>query len=203
MIDRLILRLRDSRPPDDLPAEARARLPEAVAAQLFPAPLIPAAVLVALVEKREGWEILLTRRTERLRDHPGQISFPGGRVEAQDAGPAAAALREAREEIGVDPALVEVIGYLPPYPVVTGFAVSPVVGILRGVVRLQPDPTEVAEIFSVPLAYLLEPANVLSSERHVRGVTLAVYAYEYGPHHIWGATAQILHGLCELLYATD
>ena len=203
MIDRLILRLRDSRPPGDLPAEARARLPEAVAAQLFPAALIPAAVLVALVEKGEGWEILLTRRTERLRDHPGQISFPGGRIEARDAGPAAAALREAHEEIGVDPALVEVVGYLPPYPVVTGFAVSPVVGILRGVVRLQPDPTEVAEIFSVPLAYLLEPANLLSSERRVRGVTLAVHAYEYGPHHIWGATAQILHGLCELLYATD
>ena len=203
MIDKLILRLKDSRPPGDLPGEARARLPAAVAEQLFPAALIPAAVLVALIEKQDGWEILLTRRTEVLRDHPGQISFPGGRLEAQDAGPAAAALREAREEIGIDPAQVEIIGYLPPYPVVTGFAVSPVVGILRGVVRLQPDPTEVAEIFSLPLAYLLEPANLLHSERHVRGVTLAVHAYQYGPHHIWGATAQILHGLCELLYATD
>jgi 8-oxo-dGTP pyrophosphatase MutT (NUDIX family) len=104
--------------------------------------------------------VLLTRRTDQLRDHPGQISFPGGRLELRDEGPRGAALREAREEVGIEPEYIDVVGYLPPHAVVTGFAVCPVVAILRPGFTLRADPSEVAEIFSVPLDYLLEAANV-------------------------------------------
>lgn len=199
MIDRLIVRLKDTRPPEDLPAEALARLPAEIARQLFPEPLIPAAVLVGLVERPAGWEVLLTRRTEHLRDHPGQISFPGGRVEAGDEGPVAAALREAREEVGIDTSFIEVVGHLPPHAVVTGFAVSPVVAILRPGFSLLADPVEVAEIFALPLSYLRDPTHLIWSERTVRGLTVPVCAMQYGPHHIWGATAHILNTLRETL----
>ncbi len=187
----------------DLPREALARLPDAVAAQLFRAPLIPAAVLVGLVARESGWEVLLTRRTDQLRDHPGQISFPGGRLEAHDDGPLAAALREAREEVGIEREFVEVVGYLPPYPVVTGFAVSPVVAILRPGFTLRPDPTEVAEIFGVPLDYVLNPVHFVTGERTVRGVNLPVYTCQFGSNLIWGATAQILHSLREIIHAAE
>lgn len=199
MIEGLIARLKDTGPPDDLVRDALLRLPEAVARQLFPEPLIPAAVLVGLVARPDGWEVLLTRRTDQLRDHPGQISFPGGRLEASDDGPVAAALREAREEVGIDAAFVDVIGHLPPHAVVTGFAVSPVVAILRPGFALRPDPAEVAEIFSVPLEFLLDPANLIRSVRTIRGLTVPVCAFQYGPHHIWGATAHILNTLQETL----
>jgi 8-oxo-dGTP pyrophosphatase MutT (NUDIX family) len=203
VIDRLVISLRGSRPPTDLPRDALDRLPGALAGQLFSGPLIPAAVLVGLVPGNHGWEVLLTRRTDHLRDHPGQISFPGGRLEPHDEGPRGAALREAREEVGIEPEYVDVVGYLPPHAVVTGFAVSPVVAILRPGFTLRPDPTEVAEIFGVPLDYLLDPANFVSGERIVRGVRLPVYTCQFGPHLIWGATAQILHTLREGIHAAD
>lgn len=203
MIDRLIVSLNGSRPPVDLPGEALARLPGGLAAQLFTSPLIPAAVLVGLVLRDAGWEVLLTRRTEQLRDHPGQISFPGGRLEAGDDGPAGAAVREAREEVGINPEFIDVVGYLPPHAVITGFAVSPVVAILRPGFTLQADPSEVAEIFGVPLEYLLNPANFITGERTVRGVRLPVYSCQFGSHLIWGATAQILHTLRESIHAEN
>jgi hypothetical protein len=106
------------------------------------------------------------------------------------------------EEVGIGPELVDVIGYLPPHAVVTGFAVSPVVAVLRPGFTLKADPREVAEIFRVPLAHLLDPANLVRSERVVRSVTVPVYACQFGPHNIWGATAQILKSLRETLYAT-
>jgi 8-oxo-dGTP pyrophosphatase MutT (NUDIX family) len=201
VIDRLIISLRGSRPPADLPREALDRLPGSLARQLFSRPLVPAAVLVGLVPAKDGWEVLLTRRTDQLRDHPGQISFPGGRLEPQDEGPREAALREAREEVGIQPEYVDVLGYLPPHAVVTGFAVCPVVAVLRPGFSLQADPSEVAEIFGVPLDYLLEPANFVAGERSVRGVRLPVYTCQFGPHLIWGATAQILHTLREGIHA--
>ncbi|MBL8202415.1 MAG: CoA pyrophosphatase [Chromatiales bacterium] len=203
MIDRLIISLRESRPPVDLPREALARLPGGSAGQLFPDPLVPAAVLVGLAHREAGWEVLLTRRTEQLRDHPGQISLPGGRLEAHDEGPRAAALREAREEVGIGPEFIDVVGYLPPHPVVTGFAVSPVVALLRPGFTLQADPAEVAEIFAVPLEHLLDPANFIAGERRVRGITLPVYTCQFGSHLIWGATAHILHSLGEIIHAAD
>ncbi|MEO8444360.1 MAG: CoA pyrophosphatase [Gammaproteobacteria bacterium] len=176
-----------------------ARLPPGIAARLFPAPLVPAAVLVALAARDGGWEVLLTRRTDHLRDHPGQISFPGGRLESLDSGFVATALREAEEEIGIAREFVEVVGFLPPHPVVTGFAVSPVVAVLRPGFSLRADPTEVAEIFGVPLDYLANPANFARTERTFRGVTLPVCDCNFGGHRIWGATAQILDTLREAL----
>ena len=203
MIDRLIATLKGTRPPEDLAGEALLRLPGDVARQLFPEPLIPAAVLVGLVARPGGWEVLLTRRTDQLRDHPGQISFPGGRLEASDAGPVAAALREAREEVGIDAAFIHVVGHLPPHAVVTGYAVSPVVAVLRPGFSLLADPAEVAEIFGLPLSYLLDPANLIMSERTVRGLIVPVCAFQYGPHHIWGATAHILNTLREALHESE
>ena len=203
MIDRLVASLRDSRPPADLPRDALARLAPGLSRQLFTGPLVPAAVLVGLVPGETGCEVLFTRRTDQLRDHPGQISFPGGRLESADETPLEAALREAREEIGLDRQYIDVIGYLPPYPVVTGFAVSPVVAVLRPGFELKADPVEVAEIFGVPLDYLLDPANFVAGERMVRGVNLRVYSCQFGPHVIWGATAQILFGLQEMIHAAD
>lgn len=197
MIDRLLARLKDTQPPVDLAREALALVPPAIAAQLFPGPLIPAAVLVGLVARATGWEVLLTRRTEHLRDHPGQISFPGGRLNDPHESAVAAALREAREEVGIEAPFIEVIGFLRPHAVVTGYAVSPVVAVLRPGFSLVADAAEVAEIFAVPLRYLEDPANVIHSERVVRGVTVPVRAYQYGPHHIWGATAQILGALLD------
>jgi 8-oxo-dGTP pyrophosphatase MutT (NUDIX family) len=203
VIDSLVIRLRESRPPADLAREALARLPGDLAAHLFPRPLIPAAVLVSLVPREAGWEVLLTRRTDQLRDHPGQISFPGGRLEPGDDGPLAAAVREAREEVGIEPEYIDVVGYLPPHAVITGFAVSPVVAILRPGFALHPDPSEVAEIFGVPLDYLLDSANFIAGERTVRGIRLPMYSCQYGAHLIWGATAQILHTLRESIHAAD
>lgn len=187
-------RLQGSAPAPDPEAEARAGLAPAADAA-FPRPLTRAAVLVALVEGAAGHAVVLTRRAEHLLDHPGQISLPGGRIDPGDAGPLAAALREFREELGADPDRVEVAGFLPPLPVVTGFVLTPVVGFVAGRPTFAPDPREVAEVFEVPLAYFLDPANVLTGTRRVRGVDLPVLEYRYGPWRIWGATAQVLHSL--------
>jgi len=203
VIERLIVSLRASSAPADLPREALARLPSSLAEQLFPGPLIPAAVLVGLVARETGWVVLLTRRTDQLRDHPGQISFPGGRLESRDDGPLAAAVREAREEVGIDREFIDVVGYLPPHAVITGFAVSPVVAILRPGFTLRADPSEVAEIFELPLHYLLDPTHFIAGERTVRGVRLPVYTCQFQSHLIWGATAQILHSLGEHINAAD
>jgi 8-oxo-dGTP pyrophosphatase MutT (NUDIX family) len=116
-------------------------------------------VLIAVVERPEGPAILLTRRTDHLRDHAGQICFPGGRIEPADPTIEAAALREAEEEIGLPPAQVELLGRLPAYDTVTGFRIHPVVGWVAEPVSLAPDPFEVAEVFELPLAFVLDPAN--------------------------------------------
>lgn len=189
---RITARLHGTAPAQDPESAARAALPPEVAA-LFPNPLIPAAVLVPLVERASGLTVLLTRRTAHLRDHPGQISFPGGRVAVTDANPLAAALRETREELGISSALVELAGYLPPQLVVTGFTVTPVVGFLPGSLALRPDPVEVAEVFEVPLGFILDPVNAIGGLRRIGHLEIPVWEYRYGSHRIWGATANILN----------
>ncbi len=163
---------------------------------------VAAAVLVPLVEHADGFTILLTQRMPDLKAHAGQISFPGGRIEPEDPDPEAGALREAQEEIGLAPAEVEVLGRLDSYVTITGFDVTPIVGAIKPPMSLQKDPREVADIFEVPLAFILNRAN---HQRHSRvapnGLTRGYYALPYGDRYIWGATAGMLMNLYEVLTA--
>lgn len=160
---------------------------------------LPAAVLFPIVRRAGALTVLLTQRTAHLKDHPGQISFPGGRREATDPTPAHTALREAAEEIGLSPAIVEVVGYLPEYRTSTGFRVTPVVGVVEPPLDLQLDSFEVAEAFEVPLAFLLDPANHQQHSLHYRGKLRHYYAMPYGRYFIWGATAGMIMSLYQAL----
>ena len=159
--------------------------------------LRPAAVLVAVCNRPCGAEVILTKRSSRLAHHPGQIAFPGGKIEAEDTGPEAAALREAREEIGLDPGLVQLLGCLPAHETVTGFRVTPVLGLITDDFIARPEPGEVDEVFAVPLAHLADPAHYRIEARLWRGQWRRYYAVPFGPYYIWGATARILRGLAE------
>jgi 8-oxo-dGTP pyrophosphatase MutT (NUDIX family) len=158
-------------------------------------PLVPAAVLVALVQSAGELRVLFTRRTDAVSHHAGQISFPGGRVEPGDADPAACALRESAEEIGLQPRFVEIIGALDPYVTVTGFAVAPVVGVVRPGFALTLDQREVAETFEVPLAFLLDAGNHRRQRAVFNGVEREWWAIPYRGHYIWGATAGMVRNL--------
>jgi 8-oxo-dGTP pyrophosphatase MutT (NUDIX family) len=160
-------------------------------------PLRPAAVLVPVWLRPEAAGLILTKRASHLKHHPGQIAFPGGKVDATDAGPEAAALREAQEEIGLSPSQVEVVGTLPIHETVTGFAVTPVVGLVRGAFTPVPEAGEVEEAFTVPLSHVLTPARFAIERRQWMGVWRRYYAVPYGPYYIWGATARILRGLAD------
>jgi 8-oxo-dGTP pyrophosphatase MutT (NUDIX family) len=149
-------------------------------------------VLVPVVRRESGLTVLLTRRTAHLNDHAGQISFPGGRAEPGDADAAQTALREAAEEIGLEAARVEVLGELHPYVTVTGYRVTPVVGLLTPPLELRPDDFEVAEVFEVPLKFLLDPANHQRNRVLTEGRERHYYAMPYGQYYIWGATAGML-----------
>lgn len=162
-------------------------------------PLTPAAVLFPIVLRDDGHTVLLTQRTAHLRDHAGQISFPGGRVEAHDLTPIETALRETEEEIGLARERVEIVGFLPEYRTGTGFRVTPVVALVRPPFALQPDPFEVAEIFEVPLAFLIDPANHQQHSMHYRGALRNYFAMPYGEYFIWGATAGMIRSLSERL----
>lgn len=164
-----------------------------------------AAVLVGVVARVDALQVLLTRRTEDLRHHPGQVSFPGGRIEPSDADPVAAALRETEEEVGIRPWQLAPMGYLDPLATITGFRVVPVVAQVDPAYRPQPDPREVAEVFEVPLADLLEPASLVERAIEVRGRPRMILEFvnpTSPERRIWGATASILHNLRQRLEHT-
>lgn len=161
--------------------------------------LTPAAVLFPIVRRMAEPTVLLTQRTAHLKDHPGQISFPGGRCEAADPSPAHTALREAAEEIGLSAAHVDILGYLPEYLTATGFRVTPVVAMVTPPFDLHLDAFEVAEAFEVPLAFLLDPANHQRHSLHYRGKLRQYYAMPYREYFIWGATAGIIMSLYKSL----
>lgn len=161
--------------------------------------LTPAAVLFPIVLRQDGPTVLLTQRTAHLRDHAGQISFPGGRVEASDQSTLHTALRETEEEIGLAREHIEPIGYLPEYRTSTGFRVTPVVALVRPPFDLKIDPFEVAEVFEVPLAFLLDPVNHQRHSIHHRGALRQYFAMPYGDYFIWGATAGMIRSLTERL----
>lgn len=162
-------------------------------------PLTPAAVLVPIVLHESGPSVLLTQRAAHLLHHPGQISFPGGRSEPEDDGPVDTALREAEEEIGLDRAYVEVVGYLDLYQTVTGFLVTPVVAFVEPGFTLTPDGSEVAEVFEVPLDFVLDAGNHTRGSRLVDGHERQFYVLPYRQRYIWGATAAMLVGLARRL----
>lgn len=164
-------------------------------------PLTPAAILFPIVSRGDGQTVLLTKRTAHLKDHPGQISFPGGRVEAADPSPVHTALRETTEEIGLGPAHVEILGFLPEYRTVTGFRITPVVGLVTPPFELQLDSFEVAEVFEVPLSFLLDPTNHQRHSMTYQGMLRQYYAMPYGEYFIWGATAGMIRSLFERLHA--
>lgn len=168
----------------------------------LPQPPRPAAVLVPLVQRASGLTVLLTQRTAHLHDHAGQISFPGGRVEAGDATATATALRETEEEIGLAPGAVDVIGNLPDYLVASGYRVTPVVGVIEQDFPLRLDEFEVAEVFEVPLEFLMNPANHERRSVALGGVSRTFYAMPYEGrrrYFIWGATAAMLRNLYHFL----
>lgn len=175
--------------------------PEVKAAQLPGVQQRPAAVLCGLVPRDHGLNVVLTRRTGHLARHAGQIAFPGGRVDAEDADHLAAALREAEEEIGLRPDQVRIIGTLDQYLTSTGFRVTPFVGAIDPHWHAVPDPNEVEEVFEVPLDFLMDPANRHRHAHDRQGVTRYYYAMPWGRYYIWGATAGMLKGLSDRLAA--
>src|SRR5690606_9087999 len=157
--------------------------------ELIEQPTQRAAVLLALVERREGYTVLFTERARHLPHHPGQVSFPGGRLADDREDAITAALREAWEEVRLPPADVTVAGAMAEHMTGTGFTVTPVVGFVPGRFRARPDPAEVAGVFEVPLDYVLDPANMRTTYRERFGTRFRVYELNYAGHLIWGATA--------------
>jgi 8-oxo-dGTP pyrophosphatase MutT (NUDIX family) len=159
---------------------------------------MPAAVLVAVTDRAEPG-LILTRRTDTLRRHAGQVAFPGGRIDPEDDGPIAAALREAHEEIGLRPDAVELVGPADLYRTITGFEVQPVVGVIPPDLVFRPEPGEVAAVFEAPLAFVLDPANQIQVNVEWQGRDRHYYEIMWGEHRIWGATAAMLVNLSRRL----
>ncbi len=155
--------------------------------------LKPAGVLIPVIETRTELSVLLTQRAADLKHHPGQVSFPGGRMEEHDADVSVTALRETHEEVGIDPQAVSIIGYLESMPTITGYAVTPVIGLLEGPPELSIDTTEVEYAFEVPLEFLLDERNDRPVERDFEGRTVTMMELHYEGQRIWGVTAMLLH----------
>ncbi len=166
-------------------------------------PLQPAAVLIPVVETGNGAQVVLTRRTEELARHAGQVAFPGGRVDACDADAVDAALREAEEEIGLAREHAEPVGYLECFETISGFLVTPVVAMVDPAhPPWKPEPGEVGEVFEVPLSFLLDPGSLRRYTMRYRGRSRDMVEFRYGTHRIWGATAAILVHLIERMETT-
>jgi 8-oxo-dGTP pyrophosphatase MutT (NUDIX family) len=195
-------RLKDSRAPtsasEALPAGVGAEL-HAALRSFFPPSPIAAAVLVPIVEHPHELTVLLTERASHLRQHAGQISFPGGRIEPDDLDVVQAALRESEEEIGLPREHVTFAGFLEPQLVLSGFWITPVVGFVRPGFELSLDPREVASTFEVPLSHILDPRQHSSRERMIGTTPVVVHDIPFGERHIWGATAAVLLSLCKKL----
>ena len=161
--------------------------------------LRPAAVLVAVWLRPDGARLILTKRASHLKHHPGQIAFPGGKVDAEDSGPEAAALREAWEEIGLPPERVEVLGRLPSHETVTNYMITPILGLVRADFTPVPELGEVDEVFTVPLTHVLDRGRFVIEGRVWKGQPRRYFAVPYGPYYIWGATARILRNLAEMV----
>jgi 8-oxo-dGTP pyrophosphatase MutT (NUDIX family) len=161
----------------------------------------PAAVLIPFVEREGGLTIILTKRHENLRSHSGQVAFPGGKIDPEDASPEAAALREANEEIALDPAMAEIIGRLPDYHSGSGYRIAPVLALISPQAVLTANPQEVDYVFEVPLAFLMDPVNHKRGSRMFQGAERHYLEMPYGDHYIWGVTAGILHLLHDRLFA--
>lgn len=179
-----------ARPSSDYDLNPGVRLPETRV-------LRPAAVLVGIRRAGDMVDLMLTKRASHLRNHPGQIAFPGGAQDLGDADLIATALREAQEEIGLPPGAVDVLGTLPAHETVTGYQVTPILAEITGDFDLRPDPNEVAEVFAAPLAHVIDPARFRVERRIWRGVWRNYYVVPWGPYYIWGATARILRGLAD------
>jgi 8-oxo-dGTP pyrophosphatase MutT (NUDIX family) len=195
-------RLRGTAPGGDpLDAWIAGLTPEQTSAlrQHLPAQFKRAAVMVPLVARPEGLSVLLTQRASHLKNHPGQISFPGGRMEPDDAGPWETAVRETREEIGLAPGFASLAGYLHDHVVLTGYLITPAVAIVRPGFTLQLDRTEVDDVFEVPLEFVLDPAHHVPRTRAFGGREFLTHDIPYGERHIWGATAGMLLSLYRLL----
>ena len=160
-----------------------------------------AAVMIAAVDYPDGASLILTKRTDRLRNHAGQIAFPGGRIDPEDVSPEAAALRETEEEIGLDRSRIEVLGRLPDYSTGSGFRIAPVLGIIQPGFQLALKSDEVDAAFEVPLAFLMDPANHARGSRMWQERERFFYEMPYGDRYIWGVTAGVIRTLYERLYA--
>ncbi len=160
-----------------------------------------AAVLIPVVDRRDGASVILTKRTEKLRSHSGQISFPGGRLDPTDPTPEYAALRETEEEIGISPNYIEVVGRMPDYVSGSGFRIAPILSVVRPDFHLSINPDEVDDAFEVPLAFLMDPANHTRDSRVWQDRERYFYTMPFGERYIWGVTAGIIRTLYERLYA--
>jgi 8-oxo-dGTP pyrophosphatase MutT (NUDIX family) len=181
----------------DLPAGAE-NLPPAMRERMS-GRLTPAGVLVPIIKRETELTVLLTERSADLKHHAGQVSFPGGRMEAGDADIRSTALRETQEEVGIWPDMVEIAGFLGTTATVTGYAVTPVIGLVRPDIELVVDPVEVKTVFEVPLHFLLDPANQQHSTREFAGVEIPIISFSYRSQTIWGATAGMVVALRHFL----
>ena len=158
-----------------------------------------AAVLLLIIFQKEGPEVVLTRRSTRLKHHAGQIAFPGGKVEEIDSSEMETAIRESVEEVGLHREGIRVLGMLPRHETVTGYLISPFVALIKNSQKFKPEVSEVSEIFNVPLKFLLDKDNMQLKRHKFNDIEWAYYAIPYGPHYIWGATARIIKSFSDLI----